>query len=44
VTFRGNVLQERTVKVLFEEHQAMVRGDALKDSFEPFGVHVYQLE
>ena len=44
VTFRGTVLQERRVKVLFEEHQAMVRGDALKDWFEPFGVHVYQLD
>jgi hypothetical protein len=44
VTFRGAVLKDRLVKVLFEEHEAQVRGDALKDTFEGFGVHVYQLD
>jgi hypothetical protein len=44
VTFRGSVLKNRNVKVLFEEHRANVRGDALKDQFEGFGVHVYQLD
>jgi len=44
VTFRGAVLKERRVNVLFEEHRAEVRGDVLKDRFEGFGVHVYQLE
>lgn len=38
--FRGQ-FEGKTVRVLYEDHQAHVEGEYLADTFEPFGVHVY---
>jgi hypothetical protein len=42
--FRGASLKGKSVRVLYEEHRAVIDGTELGDTFEPFGVHVYSLE
>jgi hypothetical protein len=42
--FTGPALKDRRAQVLYETDPAEIQGDSLKDTFEPLGVHVYQIE
>lgn len=42
--FTGRKFAGKTVKVLYEEHTTTGDRNGFTDSFEPFGVHVYDIE
>ncbi|MDO8544208.1 MAG: hypothetical protein Q7S40_27530 [Opitutaceae bacterium] len=44
VRFAGRDLAAKKARVLYEDHAVTMNGDALTDSFAPFGVHVYRIE
>jgi len=44
VRFSSNALTSKKAAVLNEKHAATLQGDALEDSFTPYGVHVYKIE